>query len=240
MLNLVLNAAQAIPEGDPTRHTITVSTGVRDGWVEIRVADTGEGIPRGTLEHIFEPFWTTKPVGVGTGLGLSIVHGIVQALGGSIEVESEPHVGSTFRVLLPPGPEIAPASTASRHSIEQPSPARILLVDDEQHFSEALRAALQKRHEVVVESSGRAGLARILSDQRFDLVVCDLMMPDVSGMTILEAVRSACPVLLPRFVLMTGGVYTDEARILFQDLGVRVLEKPFDVADLEGLLPAGG
>lgn len=101
ILNLVLNAAQAIPEGDPEGHTITIATAAREGWVEIRVSDTGVGIPKAMLAHIFEPFWTTKPVGVGTGLGLWIVHGIVEAHGGTVEVESEPSAGSTFRVLLP-------------------------------------------------------------------------------------------------------------------------------------------
>jgi len=238
MLNLILNAAQAIPEGNPSQHTITVRTGVRDGSVEISVTDTGVGIPREMRERIFEPFWTTKPVGVGTGLGLSIVHGIVQALGGSIEVESEPLVGSTFRVLLPPGSETAAASTppATRTASEPVPPARILLIDDEQPFAEALRAGLQHRHHVVVETTGPTGLARLLRDEPFDLVVCDLVMPDVSGMAILEAVRDARPELLPRFALMTGGAYTDEVRALFEQQRIRVLEKPFDLAELEGLL----
>lgn len=238
MLNLVLNAAQAIPEGDPNAHTITVRTGVRDGWVEICVSDTGEGIPREKLEHIFEPFWTTKPVGVGTGLGLSIVHGIVAALGGSIEVESELHVGSTFRVLLPRGLEIELASAPPPSAALQAAPGRILIIDDEQHFGEALRGGLQQRHEVVVETSGRAGLTRLLRDERFDLIVCDLMMPEVDGMAVLEAVRDVRPELLRRFVLMTGGAYSDETRALVEQLRIRVLEKPFDLAELEGVLAA--
>lgn len=241
MLNLILNAAQACPEGDPRRHTVTVRTGVRDHWVEVAVSDTGEGIPPDKLAHIFEPFWTTKPIGVGTGLGLSIVHGIVEGLGGRIEVETTLGVGSTFRVLLPQSPEPAiagePRNDAARavHR-ENVAHARILIIDDEQHFAEALQAALHPHHHVVLETSGVDGLARLLRHEPFDLIVCDLMMPDVSGTTIVEAVRDARPALIPHFVVMTGGACSDEARLLFEQLHIPVLEKPFEVTELEHLL----
>ncbi len=237
ILNLLLNAAQAIPAGDPSHNTIRVTTGLRDGRVEISVGDTGEGIPHDQLSRIFEPFWTTKPVGIGTGLGLSIVHGIVDALGGRIEVDSQPRVGSTFRVLLPPVSETVITSPSAPPEITAPVPrSRILLIDDEALFVEALRdSLLRDDHDVVVETSGRAGLARLLSDP-FDLVVCDLKMPEVSGVTILELARDERPDLLPRLVLMTGGAYGEDDRALFDALGVRVLEKPFQVAELEHIL----
>ena len=236
ILNLVVNAAQAIPEGDPNRHTITVRSGVRAGWVEISVTDTGVGIPPDLLPRIFEPFWTTKPVGVGTGLGLSIVHGIVGGLGGRIEVVSEPHVGTTFRVLLPPGPTTAPGDTPVLEDHPAVAPARILVIDDEHHFSEALRATLSRHHEVVVEPGGHAGVARLLRDDAFDLVICDLMMPELGGIGVLEAVREARPALVSRFAVMTGGAYDDEARGLFERLGVRVLDKPFELTEIDRLL----
>ena len=234
ILNLVLNAAQAIPEGAPDAHTITVATAVRNGCVEIRVSDTGVGIPKKMLEHIFEPFWTTKPVGVGTGLGLWIVHGIVQAHGGSVEVESEPGMGSTFRVLLPAGAQATPTSRPPPVTVDAP-PGRILLIDDERRFVEALRAGLEPRHQVILETSGAAGFERLLAES-FDLVVCDLMMPGMNGMTILQELERSRPDLIRRFVLMTGGAYGDEPRALFERLGVRVLEKPFDFSAVEALL----
>jgi signal transduction histidine kinase len=101
ILNLLLNAAQAVPEGDPAGHRITVSTRARAGSVVVEVADTGQGIPAAIVGRIFDPFFTTKPVGVGTGLGLSICHGIVSAHGGEISVESEEGRGTTVRVVLP-------------------------------------------------------------------------------------------------------------------------------------------
>jgi PAS domain S-box-containing protein len=104
-LNLIINAAQAIPEdGNAERHEVRITTRREAGdWVVVAVRDTGVGIPREHLGRLFDPFFTTKPVGVGTGLGLSICHGIVTGLGGRITVDSEPGQGSTFRVFLPLG-----------------------------------------------------------------------------------------------------------------------------------------
>jgi PAS domain S-box-containing protein len=102
LVNLLLNAVQALPEGRPDLHEVEVSTHrVDDGRVCIAVRDTGVGISPETLRHLFDPFFTTKPVGVGTGLGLSVAFNIISSLGGTIEVESQPGQGATFRVLLP-------------------------------------------------------------------------------------------------------------------------------------------
>ena len=101
-LNLIVNAGQAIAEGDAEHNQITVSTSVdAEGRVVVAVVDSGDGIPEDILARIFEPFFTTKPAGIGTGLGLSICHGIITSLGGEITVESRLGHGSTFRVLLP-------------------------------------------------------------------------------------------------------------------------------------------
>ena len=100
-LNLLVNAAQAIPHGNATQNEIRVTTTMSAGQVLVEIQDTGVGIPPENLTRLFDPFFTTKPVGVGTGLGLSICHGIVTAQGGRISVESHPNQGSTFRVLLP-------------------------------------------------------------------------------------------------------------------------------------------
>ena len=100
-LNLLVNAAQAIPEGAASSHVIRVATSsLEDGRLAVSISDTGPGMPAEVMSHIFEPFFTTKPVGVGTGLGLSICHGIVQELGGEIRVESALGKGTTFHVVL--------------------------------------------------------------------------------------------------------------------------------------------
>ena len=106
-LNLLVNAAQAIPEGRPGEHVVRVTLEPGEGLVVVTVEDTGCGIPAANLRRIFDPFFTTKPIGIGTGLGLAISHGIVAALGGEIDVTSEPGRGSTFRVSVPAAPDAA-------------------------------------------------------------------------------------------------------------------------------------
>jgi two-component system, cell cycle sensor histidine kinase and response regulator CckA len=119
-LNLIMNAAQAIPEGDPSTHLVTVSVGCEpDGRVAVVVSDTGTGMTPDVQRRIFEPFFTTKPFGTGTGLGLSVTHGIVRSMGGEIRVQTEPGVGTTFRVILPPA-----RSEASRPRITADAPGR--------------------------------------------------------------------------------------------------------------------
>jgi two-component system NtrC family sensor kinase len=104
LVNLLVNAAQALGE----KGTVTVSTGLEDGRIRVSVRDTGKGMDAGTLNHLFQPFFTTKPVGEGTGLGLAVVHGIVRSHGGTISVESEPGKGSCFTLVLPqfPAPNV--------------------------------------------------------------------------------------------------------------------------------------
>src|SRR5262249_36151948 len=104
LVNLIVNAAQAMPEGAAERSEIVVSTRMGGGQVILEVADNGSGIPPEQLHRIFDPFFTTRPVGVGTGLGLSICHGIVSSLGGTLTVQSKLSAGSCFKIALPPAP----------------------------------------------------------------------------------------------------------------------------------------
>ncbi len=236
-VNLLVNAAQAIPEGDATSSEIRISTWQEGDQVVVEIADTGKGIPPEMLSRIFEPFYTTKPVGVGTGLGLAICHGIVGSLGGTITAASTPGKGSRFRVALP----IAYEQSYPPESPDVPSTvaavgARILIIDDEPLLGQTLRLAFQGKHEVVVTTSGREGLSRLSEDTRFDLVLCDLMMPDISGIAVYEQVEKQHPEVADRFVFMTGGAFTERAReFLEQHQGPR-LEKPFDIRDVEALI----
>jgi two-component system cell cycle sensor histidine kinase/response regulator CckA len=189
-------------------------------------------------------FYTTKPAGSGIGLGLAICHGIVTGLGGEISVSSEANRGTTFRVVLPFAPE---ESAARRAVVDVPPesgsvPSRILIVDDEPLLGQTLLYAFKGRHDVVICTSGRDALSRLEKDARFDLVLCDLMMPDVSGAAVYEAVKRSYPSLVRCFVFMTGGAFTERAReFLAKHPGVQ-LEKPFNIEDIEKLLRqlAGG
>jgi PAS domain S-box-containing protein len=237
-VNLVVNAAQAIAEGSIEDNEIRVSTSTdAGGRVVIAVSDTGAGIPAALIDKVFDPFVTTKPPGVGTGLGLHIARSIVTSLGGEIEVESTVGVGTTFRVKLPPAPRAGGPSSAPpapRDGSNRPGartrPLRILVVDDEPPIA-AVMAALLEEHDVVVAHSGREAIER-LSSASFDLVFCDLLMPDLTGMDVYEHVRSAHPGRESSLVFMTGGAFTRRAREFLRDVDNERLDKPFESTEL--------
>jgi len=237
-LNLLVNAAQAIPEGRAEAHRIRVRAAPAGGdRVAIEISDDGAGIPPEILPRIFDPFFTTKPPGEGTGLGLSICHSIVSALGGEIEVESEVGRGSTFRVLLPvergdpsrPGPTPVPQRAAAAR-------ARVLVVDDEPLVGTVLRRTLRDDHDVEVVPSAREALARIDAGERFDAVVSDLLMPDMSGMELYRALCERHPDLSRRVLFLTGGAFTTAAREFLEREPVTCIEKPFDLPALRAAL----
>jgi two-component system, cell cycle sensor histidine kinase and response regulator CckA len=238
-LNLIVNAAQAI-DGDPAANEITISTREEHGKAVIEVSDTGTGIGDRQAARIFDPFYTTKPQGSGVGLGLAICHRIVTALGGEISVSSAPKRGTTFKVVLPFAPEESAARRALTGADAPPEvesmPSRILIVDDEPLLGQTLLYAFKGRHDVVICTSGRDALSRLEKDARFDLVLCDLMMPDVSGSAVYEQVKRSYPHLVRCFVFMTGGAFTERARdFLAKHPGIQ-LEKPFNIEDIERLL----
>jgi PAS domain S-box-containing protein len=241
-LNLLVNAAQAIPEGAPEKNLIAVRTRSGSGAeVVVEVEDSGVGIEPWKIERIFEPFWTDKPVGVGTGLGLSIVHGIVSALGGEITVQSSPGRGSTFRVTLPGQPEMtAPQvlqepAAASRSNRRR----RVLLIDDEPYLGVTLTTGLREEAEVVSVREGKEALRILHDDQGFDLILCDLMMPGMTGMDVFEEVSRELPALCKRFVFMTGGAVTERAREFLEKVPEQRLDKPFRLEQVEAVLRRG-
>ena len=212
VLNLLLNAAQAIPGGEADGNRLLVATRTsEDGRAVIEVADTGVGIPKENLGRIFEPFYTTKPVGQGTGLGLAISRRIVDDFGGTIEVESEVGRGTVLRVLLPAalgirGIEAATVLPAARNG------AHVLVVDDDVAVRRAIERTLCGPHDVHVAVSGAEALARIGAGERFDAIVSGLMMPDVSGIELHERLLVVAPEQAMRMIFVTGGALTPQAR----------------------------
>jgi CheY-like chemotaxis protein len=240
-LNLLVNAAQAIPAGQADRHEIRVTTRTAsDGRAVIEVRDTGTGVSPEILDRLFDPFFSTKPGGVGTGLGLTICQGLVTSLGGRIVVESRVGQGSTFRVVLP-------ASTLpSVPSVHPPPPApaarraRVLVIDDEPLIAAVIRRALSP-HEVVAVQDGRAALARLRSGERFDVILCDLMMPVFSGMDLYAELERVAPEQCARVVFVTGGAFSAHAQAFLERVSNVRVDKPFDSTALrtlvEGRLP---
>jgi len=239
ILNLVVNAAQAIPPGNPDGNTITVTTGVSaDGRVVVEVKDTGGGIPAGLRARIFDPFFTTKPAGEGTGLGLAISRQLLAQMGGEIDVESEEGHGSTFRVHLPPVPvelDHTPADLPS-HLESGPRRGRVLIVDDEQMIVSFLERVVELEHDVETCTDPRQALARLLGEDTWDVVLCDLMMPELTGQDIWTALSKANPELARRVIFITGGAFTPRVRAFLEETRVLVLEKPFDIRALRDLL----
>jgi CheY-like chemotaxis protein len=202
------------------------------------VHDNGAGIAGEHLSRIFDPFFTTKPVGVGTGLGLSISQGIVLSLGGEISVESEAGVGTTFRVALPPSTapqaEPPPPTIAPDHVPQ----GRLLVVDDDPLVGAAVRRAVARRHRVTVATSGPEGLELIRAGARFDHILCDVMMPGMTGTEFHAELARAAPGQAAVVTFMTGSVFTDGATDLAEQRTNTWLEKPFDLEKLRRIVDA--
>jgi signal transduction histidine kinase len=232
LLNLLVNAAQALPEGHAEDHEIRVTTRTADdGDAIVEVADTGCGMSKETAARIFDPFFTTKAVGVGTGLGLAICHGIVTDLGGQIEVESEVGQGTLFRVLLPPGQQSRTILKVAK-AFTPGCRGRVLVVDDEVPLGRALKRSLSAHHDVTLLTSGTAALESIAGGERFDAILLDVMMPDVSGMETYERLRRDAPEQAQRIIFLTGGAFTPRAREFLDQAPNPRLEKPVDTAEL--------
>jgi PAS domain S-box-containing protein len=236
-VNLLLNAAQAIPEGHRDANEIHVRAWHEENQsaVVVEIEDTGAGMAPEVKARIFEPFFTTKPIGVGTGLGLSIVHGIVHGLGGSIDVESRPGEGTKIRLRLP-------ASGRARQTDAVPPPrgsslprGRLLIVDDNERVAHAF-AMILSDHDVEISLDPRAAADRVLAGDSFDVIFCDLMMPAMTGMDLYAVIAKERPKQAERMVFVTGGAFTPAARDFVARVPNIILEKPFDEKKLVAVL----
>jgi nitrogen-specific signal transduction histidine kinase/CheY-like chemotaxis protein len=239
VINLLLNAAQAMPETRAEHNEIRVS--VRADSEEravLEVFDNGDGIALDVLPRIFDPFYTTKPVGVGTGLGLSICHGIVTSLGGHIGAYSEPGEGTTFRVVLPTTDTMVgeePRTASEAPSSRSTKSARVLVVDDEPPIANTLRELLAPEHEVIAATTAREAFEAIERSD-FDVVFCDLIMPGAGGIDLYERLRSLRPGLERRIVFMTGGAFTERTAEFLASVDNRRVEKPFSLGLVEQIV----
>jgi nitrogen-specific signal transduction histidine kinase/CheY-like chemotaxis protein len=234
LMNLLLNAAQSLPQGEADRNEVRVCVrpnGASEVALEVR--DTGAGMPPEVLARVFDPFFTTRPVGSGAGLGLSICHGIVSSLRGRIEAESSMGGGSTFRVILPACAQ--PSARAQPPPRPVPRRGRILLVEDDPLVARAVRRTLSREHDVVLVEGGRGALQALEKD-KFDLVMSDLMMPDMTGMDLHAELLRTHPEVAQRMVFLSGGAFTDVARDFLRRVPNPQVEKPFDPKELRELV----
>ncbi|HTR77819.1 MAG TPA: PAS domain S-box protein [Gemmatimonadaceae bacterium] len=238
-LNLITNAEQAMERQQREAQRLIVRTSRVGDAIRIEIEDTGPGIPSHLIERIFNPFFTTKPTGSGTGLGLSISLGIVREHDGKIWAENAPSGGARFMVELP-------LVAASTHEVSEDAPAttpigerlRILVVDDEASVRVALQRYFQSRgHDVETTASGRDGLAR-LRDAKFDAVVVDMRMPDLSGEQLYEELRARDPEHAARVVFTTGQMVEERVRNFLASTGRPYIPKPFEFSAFDQALPA--
>jgi PAS domain S-box-containing protein len=236
-LNLLVNAAQAIPAGAAARNEIRVSgRGDGEGRAVIEIRDTGSGIDAADMARIFDPFFTTKAVNVGTGLGLALCHAIVGSLDGQITVESETGAGSVFRIVLPgiegPVPIGAPPAVVT---LAIDPRGRLLFIDDEADLCEVMQEALALSHDVVATTDARHALELLAAGQRFDVILCDMRMPEMSGIDFHTLLGTDNAAQASRVVLMSGGFSRrpeDPPIVLPRPL----LEKPFAITQVLSLM----
>jgi CheY-like chemotaxis protein/anti-sigma regulatory factor (Ser/Thr protein kinase) len=228
-VNLVLNAADALPSHGVERNRITIRSHLDGAQAVVQIADNGPGVPAELRDRVFDPFFTTKPVGEGTGLGLFVTRNLVEALGGTVGLAEAPGGGALFTIQLPTVvPAVAPAPLpAAAHRLARR--ARVLIIDDEPQLGQLFRKTLLPEHDVDVFTSGRAALAHLLGGADYDLVLCDLMMADFSGVAVFEEVRRCRPGLERAFVFMTGGVFDPGVAEFLASIENDCIDKPFDV-----------
>jgi len=234
-LNLLINAVHALPEERAATNRITVRVyAAPDGWVVGDVSDNGAGIAPDHLPHIFDPFFSTKPEGTSMGLGLSICHRIVTSHGGTLEVDSRPNQGTTFRVRLPASteqPESQPTSSADRPTPPPGIRRRVLIVDDDTRVATALERMLEDHYDCSLTDSAERAL-ELIQEASFDIILCDLMMPVQTGMDLHAEVARSRPGLERRFVFMTGGAFTQRGAEFLERTTNLVVEKPCKLDNL--------
>jgi PAS domain S-box-containing protein len=236
-LNLVVNAAHAIPAGRAETNEIRLSTRYENDRVVIEIADTGTGMAPEVLRHIFTPFFSTKPAGVGTGLGLPICRRIVEDLGGELTVKSREGLGSSFSVLLPASERPSRITHSPRQTAAvSPRRGRVLVVDDEPIVAMAVRRTLSGEHDVVTLNITDEALALIRGGQRFDVILCDVMMPNMTGVDFYRELERIMPDEVDKIVFLTGGVFATQTREFLDQIPNVRIEKPFRPEELRAII----
>jgi len=234
LINLLTNAQQALRASPGAREvTLTTQYDPMPPRITLAVADTGPGIPPALQGRIFEPFFTTKPPGVGTGLGLPLCRGICEAHGGTLEVISAMGQGATFQIALPVGivaaaPLPIPPNVPEGHAGRDHT---ILVVDDEPSLASGLARLLQRDGYIVDKvANGRLALAA-LETRTYDLILCDVRMPELDGPSLYWFLERQHPYLCPRLVFLTGDTLEPATRDFLEASGAPCLMKPFTIAE---------
>jgi signal transduction histidine kinase/CheY-like chemotaxis protein len=240
-LNLLMNALQAVDETKGDVREIRVSTALgQGGEVIIEVRDSGPGIAPALLPRVFDPFFSLRPAGTSAGFGLATCESITLAHGGTIEVESEIGRGTVFRVSLPAEVAIvavAPGTPPARPSA-RPRRGRVLVVDDELSVADSIKRILARDHDVTIALRAADALDALARGDEFDLILCDIMMPEIGGLELYAQIAELRPALLSKLAFMTGGAFTSRARAFLESVPNARLHKPFELAELRAFVNA--
>jgi signal transduction histidine kinase len=242
-MNLAVNARDAMPDGGEIRFDLSrITLEPREvpptpdmptgHWVQIRISDTGSGIPIEAQPHIFEPFFTTKPVGKGTGLGLAQVYGIIKQHKGFIDFESQPGQGTRFNIYLPDHASTPDDRLPASASIEMDGRGKtVLLVEDDDATRKALEAMLKAhRYQVLVAQNGLEAISFLENEPlTIDLVVSDIVMPQMGGLELYEQIQNRWPQVQMLFI--TGHPLDERNQQLLQQGRIHWLQKPFTVQE---------
>jgi PAS domain S-box-containing protein len=232
-LNLLVNAAHAMPEGDVERNEIRISTRQQGrSAIEIEVSDTGSGISTANAKQVFEPFFTTKPRR--PGMGLAIAKATVHAHGGEISVRPREGGGTVVRVVLPTL-EVDTSEETSTSADGGPQ-RRVLVVDDDPLVLRSLTRLLARDFEVASARNGREALELVRAGGYFDALLCDLIMPELSGIELHDLLAQDDPELAKRTVFLTGDAFNGQAKTFLDRVGLPHLEKPVDPKTVRDLL----
>lgn len=238
--NLVVNALQALEDVPVPNRWIGITTSFDDEAVMLEVADSGPGVPADIAGRIFDPFFTTKGVGKGTGLGLAITRELVQRCNGEIFLDPGPGQGARFRVLLErPALEAAPPRRASLLPPAHDR-LRVLVVDDDELTLRSIQRSLGPHFDCTLCVSGDEALSRLATDADYDAILCDVVMPGMSGFDVFTALRDRYPLLETRFAFSSGGITADALRSRVRESGRPVFPKPMDPAEMVRALRALG
>ncbi len=237
LINVLINAAQAMREVERPAHRLRISTRADDDCIAICVSDTGPGIPADGLEHIFDPFFTTKRADMGTGLGLSISRSIMLNMGGDLLVESVHGTGATFVVLLPiPDKETMRAAFLNTSRISNPPPSirrtSVLLIDDDQRVLKAYARLLGRTCNIITASDGQEAIDLLSSGSSADAVITELNLPEVDGESFYRWAAKENPRLAARTVFVAADATRERYSSFVRELKNPVLTKPVNASAL--------
>jgi signal transduction histidine kinase/ActR/RegA family two-component response regulator len=242
VVNLVMNASQSFEDNRASTNTIQVRARANGEEVLIEVEDNGSGMDEATRLRAVEPFFTTKEPGQGSGLGLFLCNSIIESLAGRLQIDSETGKGTKVTVRLPVAPNV-PATKRTR-TISAPMTAdstprlRVLVVDDEPDIRHGLYRILSRKHEVALSANGSEALDRLKAGERFDVILCDLLMPEMTGIELFGEIGQRFSSQAERVVFMTGGATSESSRIFIEQQSARVVNKPFLPAEIEAAVLA--